>query len=209
MRIPIEDEAEVRDPHARQGPDSLQALLRRADDREGPDDLLVKELQVLLRELEHIVLVETHVVPVRVDVVLLHPAPEALDATCQRPWHLATRATSVDPVAEGRADRRADSHPRLDRVRPLSGLENIDVVDEDDPEALRRKVPPCPLRPLVEELLGGPDSVGAPPARDKSIAELPRYSRRLRPKGGYADWDRAVKVYDPPIRVEKPDGPHD
>src|SRR5262245_64557150 len=134
MGIPIEDEAEVRAPHARQSPEPLQALLRSADNCESPDDLLVEDLQVLLWELEHIVLVETHVVPVRVDVVPLHPALEALDATRQRPRHLTTNAASVDPVAEGGADRRADSHPRLDRVCPLPGLEDIDIVEEDGSE---------------------------------------------------------------------------
>src|SRR5262245_9775618 len=142
MRIPIEDEAEVRDPHARQGPDSLQALLRSTDDCEGPDDLLVEELQVLLWELEHIVLIETHVVPGRVDVVPLHPALEALDATRQRLRHLAAYATSADPVAQGGTARRAASHPRLDRARPLTGLEEIAIGEQADPEALGNRV--CP-----------------------------------------------------------------
>jgi predicted ATPase len=50
MRIPIEDEAEVRDPHARQGPDSLQALLRRADDRESAEACFQQALTIARRQ---------------------------------------------------------------------------------------------------------------------------------------------------------------
>src|SRR5215510_5453048 len=137
VRVPAEDEAKVRDPCLGQCPDPLKALLRRADECDRPDEFLVEDLQVLLRELQEVVLIEARVIPVRVDVVPLHPALEALQTTCQGHGRLAAQTTSVDPVAEGGTDGRANGHPRLKRVCSLSRAKNIYVVEEDGSETLR------------------------------------------------------------------------
>ena len=81
MRIAAEVQAEIRDTRFSQRPDPPEALLRFADNRNRSDELLVENIQMLVGELQEIMLVEARVVPVRVDIVPLHPRAEALDAS--------------------------------------------------------------------------------------------------------------------------------
>src|SRR5262249_22302319 len=129
--------------------------------------------------------------------------------TGQGHGRLAAQTTSVDPVAEGGTDGRANGHPRLKRVCALPRVKNIHVVEEDGPETLRGEVPPRSLCSLLHDLPHGADVVGASPGCDEPVAEFPGDPHRLWPKGSDVDWDRAVEVHNPPLWVEEPDRPHD
>jgi hypothetical protein len=52
--MPAEDEAKARDPCMGQCPDPLEAFLRCTDNRGRPDEFLVKEFEVLLREFQEV-----------------------------------------------------------------------------------------------------------------------------------------------------------
>ena len=112
--IAAEQEGEVRDHSLREALDLLQTILRRANDYHGPDEFLIEDVQALLRKSQQVMFEEAPVVLVRINVVMLHPAPEALDAMSERSRHLAVQTAGVDPVAEGDADRWADRHLGLD-----------------------------------------------------------------------------------------------
>src|SRR6516225_2172624 len=154
-------------------------------------------------------LVEARVVPLRVDVVSLHPPSEALDPPCKGRRYFTTQPPGMDQIAQQSEDRRADGHPRCDRVRALSGLEDVDDLEEDDAEALHCEIASHAPGPLAERCARGADVIGTAAERDEPVAELPGHPRDLRPKGGDIDRDRAVEINDAPIRMEEADLPHD
>ena len=181
MRIAAEVQAEIRDTRFSQRPDPPEALLRFSDNCNRSDELLVENIQMLVGELQEIMLVEARVVPVRVDVVPLHPHAEALDASCKGGRHLTAHRPGVNEIAQQGADCRADGHAGCNRICPLSRREDIDDLEIDNAEALRRKIASPPLGPLREHNARRADVVGRSAERDEPVTELPAMRMTCRP----------------------------
>ena len=182
MRIAAEVQAEIRDTRFSQRPDPPEALLRFSDNCNRSDELLVENIQMLVGELQEIMLVEARVVPVRVDIVPLHPRAEALDASRKGGRHLTAHRSGVNEIAQQGADCRADGHAGRNRICPLSGREDIDDLEIDNAEALRRKIASRPPGPLREHKARRADVVGRSAERDEPVTELPAMRMTCRPK---------------------------